>query len=438
MKAFLNRYFQLPSYLPFVLFGILKVPVTHEEIFTFTNPLFLFTITELKADVIRKVTLPDIDNRNDGLNLHLPDRVAVSLIAEVCSVPSLREVEAVFGWQMREGFLLTVVHAGSLDWELEREELRPILQQSVVDRVNNDKRATWKAGFNPKLENHSVKDFRRLCGTILTRVPDTDLSGPDLETGHSRFEARELPKSFDARQAWPHCPTIGQILDQGHCGSCWAFGAVETLSDRFCIHGYENVTLSENDLLACCGFECGYGCEGGYPYRAWQYFKRTGVVSSTCDPYFDTVGCGHPGCSPLFDTPVCQKACVNDDLWSQQKHFAVSAYYLSSDPEILKMELYKNGPIEVAFEVYEDFAHYKSGIYQHLFGDYMGGHAVKLIGWGTENGVDYWTVANSWNAGWGENGYFRIIRGVNECGIEAEAVAGLPLVKKVSSRAEQM
>lgn len=43
---------------------------------------------------------------------------------------------------------------------------------------------------------------------------------------------------------------------------------------------YQSVSLSENDLLACCGFECGYGCEGGYPIRAWQYFKRTGVVTN--------------------------------------------------------------------------------------------------------------------------------------------------------------
>ena len=61
--------------------------------------------------------------------------------------------------------------------------------------------------------------------------------------------------------------------------------------------------------------------------------------------------------------------------------------------------------------VYSDFPAYKSGIYAHSNGTLLGGHAVKVIGWGTEAGVDYWTVANSWNTWWGEEGFFRIVRG---------------------------
>lgn len=56
----------------------------------------------------------------------------------------------------------------------------------------------------------------------------------------------------------------------------------------------------------------------------------------------------------------------------------------------------------------------------------MGGHAVKIIGWGTDadSGEDFWLVVNSWNDSWGEGGLFRILRGVNACGIEAQIVAG--------------
>lgn len=69
---------------------------------------------------------------------------------------------------------------------------------------------------------------------------------------------------------------------------------------------------------------------------------------------------------------------------------------------------------------------YKSGVYKHVSGQQLGGHAVKIYGWGTENGEDYWLIANSWSSEWGETGSFRILRGTNECGIEAGVVGGLP------------
>jgi len=56
----------------------------------------------------------------------------------------------------------------------------------------------------------------------------------------------------------------------------------------------------------------------------------------------------------------------------------------------------------------------------------LGGHAVKVLGYGVENGVKYWLCANSWNEEWGDQGYFKILRGNDECGIESEGVAGLP------------
>jgi len=84
------------------------------------------------------------------------------------------------------------------------------------------------------------------------------------------------------------------------------------------------------------------------------------------------------------------------------------------------------GPVETAFTVYSDFENYAGGVYQHTTGEQAGGHAVKMVGWGVDNGVKYWKVANSWNPYWGENGYFRILRGVNHCGIEDEVVGTSP------------
>lgn len=74
---------------------------------------------------------------------------------------------------------------------------------------------------------------------------------------------------------------------------------------------------------------------------------------------------------------------------------------------------------------------YKSGIYEHKTGRFLGGHAVKILAYGEENGVKYWTCANSWNNDWGEAGYFRIKRGNDECGIESSGVAGMPDLERI-------
>ncbi|KAL9235594.1 hypothetical protein vseg_010340 [Gypsophila vaccaria] len=303
-----------------------------------------------------------------------------------------------------------------------------LLQDSIINSINGNPKAGWKAGVNQKFSDLTVGQFKRILGARST--PQSERSKIPVV---SHPEPMSLPKEFDARKAWPQCTTIGKILDQGHCGSCWAFGAVESLSDRFCVHFNTTVPLSVNDLLACCGFLCGDGCDGGTPIYAWRYLVQHGVVTEECDPYFDTEGCAHPGCKPGYPTPKCIRKCTNDNqLWKQSKHFAKNAYRVKSNPQDIMVELYKNGPVEVAFDVYEDFAHYKSGVYKHITGEYLGGHAVKLIGWGTSaEGEDYWLLANQWNRSWGDDGYFQIKRGTNECGIEEDAVAGLPLSSNI-------
>ena len=93
-----------------------------------------------------------------------------------------------------------------------------------------------------------------------------------------------LPESFDGRDEWPGC--IHPVLDQGQCGSCWAFAASETLSDRFCIEsgGAVNVTLSPGDLLACEKLNLGCTC-GSLPEWAWHYLQETGIPTNDCVPY---------------------------------------------------------------------------------------------------------------------------------------------------------
>ena len=87
----------------------------------------------------------------------------------------------------------------------------------------------------------------------------------------------------------------------------------------------------------------------------------------------------------------------------------------------IEQMIMSGGPVETAFTVYSDFETDDGGIYHHVSGSRVGGHAVKIVGWGEENGVNCWRIANSWNPYWGENGYFRIRFG--EGGIDDSVVS---------------
>lgn len=82
------------------------------------------------------------------------------------------------------------------------------------------------------------------------------------------------------------------------------------------------------------------------------------------------------------------------------------------------------------FQVYEDFLTYKSGVYQHKTGSYLGNHCVRIIGYGTSDGTPYWIVTNSWNDTWGMDGIFWILKGKNHLGIESQTAAGEAFLPK--------
>jgi len=258
------------------------------------------------------------------------------------------------------------------------------------------------------------------------------------------FEAvrqEPLPENFDSREKWSNCPTINEIRDQGSCGSCWAFGAVEAMSDRVCIHseGKTHFRFSAEDLVSCC-HTCGFGCNGGFPGAAWSYWVHKGLVSG--GPYGSDQGCqpyaikpcehhvnGTRGpCEEGGKTPKCEKTCQKSYTvpYQKDKHYGKTSYSVRRNEDEIRREIFENGPVEGAFTVYEDLLSYKEGVYQHVHGKMLGGHAIRILGWGVENGTKYWLIANSWNTDWGNNGFFKILRGEDHCGIEGQISAGIP------------
>ena len=116
-----------------------------------------------------------------------------------------------------------------------------------LNTIQND----WVAGKNERFYEQDQTYFKKYLGVLDTKSKLVEKQDVIDEN---------LPSTFDSREAWPNCESIKEIRDQGDCGSCWAFGAVESMSDRICIASKQTkqTRISANDLNSCCA-SCGNG-----------------------------------------------------------------------------------------------------------------------------------------------------------------------------------
>jgi cathepsin B len=300
--------------------------------------------------------------------------------------------------------------------------LAQFITEEEVAHINAH--STWKAGRNQFLEGRSLADVTRLLG-VLPKAKGYKRPTPT----HPEKVAASIPDTFDSRQQWPKCQSIGTIRNQAECGSCWAFGATEAFTDRYCIgtNGTSNPIMAPEYLIAC--DDTSNGCEGGSLSSAWYFLTQYGLPTEACQPY--TIPTCPPAQQPCLNfkpTPACHQTCYGNTSMPFTTYTAYNYYSVGGwidNVEKIQTEIMTNGPVEAAFTVYADFLQYKSGVYQHETGSALGGHAVKVIGWGVENGTPYWNIANSWTTYWGDKGYFKIRRGDDNCGIEDDVTAGL-------------
>jgi len=276
-----------------------------------------------------------------------------------------------------------------------------VCPQDMIDRINS-KQNSWKASSD------WVGDMS--IGVARTRYAATEIRPrefPEHNWG-ALLDYMAIPQSFNASVQWPQCAI--PIQNQAQCGSCWAFGATEALAVRICI-GYKQqsaTVLSPQYLVSC--DTTSYGCNGGYPDLAWTFMQKQGVPTAQCVSY--TSGTGNNG--------ICPSTCDNG---MNLQFFKATSVLTYSSPASIQAAILANGPIEVAFTVYQDFMSYTSGVYVHTEGGVLGGHAVMMIGWGNDGKQNYWICANSWTNNWGMYGNFNIAFG--QCGIDSQGVAGL-------------
>ncbi|CAK0796447.1 unnamed protein product [Prorocentrum cordatum] len=213
-----------------------------------------------------------------------------------------------------------------------------------------------------------------------------------------------LPASLD----WRSRGKVNPPRQQGGCGACWTFASASALASAWGIASEQMVNVSEQQLLDCAGEEFGNtGCGGGafdgtyeyahlvplctaesYPYRSWPF---------ECGPRICEVGIPQGAVLGYMDVEASSEAALMDAVAKQ--------------PVTVGIQVETTGGLGL----------YQSGIFSASCTSEVN-HAVVVVGWGSENGQDYWLIQNSWGLHWGEGGYFRLARGpgpagLGECGI---------------------
>ncbi|KAF8564531.1 hypothetical protein P879_11855 [Paragonimus westermani] len=216
-------------------------------------------------------------------------------------------------------------------------------------------------------------------------------------------DLKAAPASVD----WRDKGAVGPVENQSVCFSCWAFSVAGNIEGQWFLKTGQLVSLSKQQLVDC--DKLNYGCEGGYPTEAYKEIRRMGGLELEEDyPYIaDEQAC------KLDKSKLLAK--IDDSI------------VLEIDEEKQTAWLAEHGPTSVLLNAVP-LQYYESGI-SHPSKDLCPSddlnHAVLSVGYGTEDGVPYWIVKNSWGATWGEDGYFRIYRGDGTCGIDQSVTSAI-------------
>jgi hypothetical protein len=205
---------------------------------------------------------------------------------------------------------------------------------------------------------------------------------------------------------------VTPVKNQGGCGSCWAFSAVESMEGSYGMKYNKQVILSTEQLVDC-DLKDG-GCNGGWMMTAWtQYFKNNARPYSLTESQYPY--------SLMSPNGKQRNTCTANDalgpvMVTNTANIAGTQTWSLGVEQTVMGWLAQNGPASIAVNA-DGWGNYKSGIATtaSLKCTQAINHGVQLVGYGTENGQDYWIIRNSWSASWGEKGFMRIARGANTC-----------------------
>ncbi|PNT62012.1 hypothetical protein BRADI_5g24027v3 [Brachypodium distachyon] len=297
-------------------------------------------------------------------------------------------------WMAENGRTYNAIGEEERRFEVFRDNLRYVDQHNAAADAGLH---SFRLGLNrfADLTNEEYRDT--YLGVRTKPVRERRLSG--------RYQAadnEELPESVD----WREKGAVAKVKDQGGCGSCWAFSAIAAVEGINQIVTGDMIALSEQELVDC-DTSYNQGCNGGLMDYAFEFIINNGGIDSE------------------EDYPYKERDNRCDANKKNAKVVTIDGYEdVPVNSELSLKKAVANQPISVAIEAGgRAFQLYKSGIFTGRCGTALD-HGVTAVGYGSENGKDYWIVKNSWGTVWGEDGYVRLERNIKatsgKCGIAIE------------------
>ena len=235
--------------------------------------------------------------------------------------------------------------------------------------------------------------------------------------------------------------TLNQHLPQ-YCGSCWAHGAISSLSDRIKIYRkMSNITGTDINLsiqfILNCGSKIAGSCYGGTATGAYQFIKDFGYIPfDTCQPY---IACSYDSkegfCKNVDTTCKKENICKTCDTFSEYggkcteiDHFpnaTISEYGIVRGSDNMKKEIYSRGPIACGINA-NAVIEYDGSLLDLPNKSKKVDHIISVVGWINKENTQYWVIRNSWGEYWGDMGYMYLKLGENQLGIESECSWAIP------------
>nr|ALC76527.1 cysteine protease [Euphorbia helioscopia] len=283
----------------------------------------------------------------------------------------------------------------------EREKRFEIFKNNLrfIDEHNSQKR-TYKVGLT-RFADLTNEEYRTMFLGTKVDARSRVIKSKNISQRYTFRSGDKLPESVD----WRVAGAVNPIKDQGSCGSCWAFSTIAAVEGINKIATGELFSLSEQELVDC-DTASNQGCNGGLMDDAFQFINKNGGIDTEADYPYQAVD------SQCDTTKMSTNKAATIDGFED---------VLPYDENSLKKAV-AHQPISVAIEASGmPFQFYLEGVFTGECGAELD-HGVAIVGYGTENGTDYWIVRNSWGQDWGENGYIRMQRNIvdtftGKCGI---------------------